>query len=208
MRNCRNLKQITFFILSSIIVSFIAACQTEDSLEQNEILSEYIHMDFGYSSFSYPQTWDVVSIAKDVYLRYQDWENPENHRYSQVPYRYKFDFGKKAPENEVGEKQIEDFNDQQALQGETYRQLYYHTYFQHYATLEISKNGFTRLISNDEHMEEWNINGEEFRVLRQGNEWIINWYKNGAYFDLIILGEAGITTDEQSKELIETLFLH
>ncbi|MBU9723769.1 MULTISPECIES: hypothetical protein [Bacillaceae] len=199
--------RIKLTILFLIIVSFTFACQSEGAVEPDEVVAEYIHTDFSYSPFQYPEDWELVAVSSDVQLLYQDWDEPEKHRYADVPYRYGFTFGEKAEENVVTEEELETFNEDKALMGETTRQHYYHTYYQHYGNLHLSKNGFIRLVSQHETGEEWVINGEEFRVLRDGNEWVVNWFKNGTYYDLIVLGEAGISDEENFEELLEFMFL-
>ncbi|MDQ0256101.1 hypothetical protein J2S74_003500 [Evansella vedderi] len=200
------MKRILIFLF---LILLLISCQSQEKQLLNEDFPyNLIHESFSFIPLSPPEGWEVVSLRSDVQLQFQDWEEPENHQYSEVPYRYSFTFGRKAPDNEVTEKDMERFNEKQALEGKTNRQLYYHTYYDYYSTLEISKNGFVILLSAFDGTWEWEINGEKFLVLRQGNEWIINWYKNGSYYDLIVRAEAGITTEEECIALIESMFFH
>lgn len=194
-------KVIVAFIL---LISILTGCG--NNIDRNEFPYNYIHASFNYVPFQIPEEWDVVSIQSNVELRHQDWENPEKHVYADTPYRYTIIFGKKAPENAVSEESLEEFNEQQALKGETERQHYYHTYYDHYATLQISTNGFMRLLSEFDETEEWEINGETMLVLRRGNDWAINWYKDKQYYDILITSEAGIDTEIRFEELLNEMF--
>src|SRR5690554_4803385 len=200
------LKKIVFtFFIFIVSLSFLVGCNN-DNINKEDFPYSYIHADFSYAPFTIPDHWDVVSIQSNVQLRHQDWDNPENHMYAETPYRYTFTFGKRADENSVTEEQLEEFNKQQELKGETSRQLYYHTYYEHYATLQISTSGFLRLASDFEEAEEWEISGEDMLVLRKGNDWVVNWYKNGKYYDLLLTSEVGIDTEIKFEETINGLF--
>lgn len=196
------MKKVIFIFI--VCISFLVACG--NGIDKEEFPYNLIHAGFSYASFKIPEEWDVVSIQSNVKMRHQDWENPEKHVYADVPYRYTFIFGKKGTENTVSEEKIEEFNEKQALKGETSRQIYYHTYYAHYGTLQISDNGFLRLLSEYEDTQEWEINGETMLVLRQGNDWILNWYKDKKYYDLLITSEAGVSTEIQFEEMIHYLF--
>ncbi|SDZ12246.1 hypothetical protein SAMN05421736_106158 [Evansella caseinilytica] len=198
------MKKFIFFLLLSILV--VSGCQSEEAQQSDDLPYRYIQEEFSYSPFAYPDHWDVVSVQSEVSLQYKDDEAPENHAYSDVPYRYTIEFGKEASKNNVTEKEMERYNEQQALKGETNRQHYYHTYNENYATVDMSKNGFVRLISQVEEAEEWEISGEDFLVLRNDNEWIVNWYKDGTYYDIFIRKDAEITTAEACRELLELMF--
>lgn len=199
------MKKIFWFYL---LILFLSACYSVDEQIKDDFPYKLIHEKFSYSGFEVPPDWEVVSIQADVRHRYQDWEEPENHRYDDVPYRYSFIFGREAPTNESLDKEIDSFNDKQELAGETTRQIYYHTYYEQYGILEISKNGFTTLLSSIEGTEEWNIDGERFLVLRRGNEWLLNWFIKDTYYDLIISGEANISSESQFEQLLKEMFLN
>lgn len=199
-------KFIYITLISLVSILFLAGCGADNKINPEEFPYNHISERFKYQPFVVPNDWDVVSIQSNIQLRHRDLENPENHMYADTPFRYSFSFGRNAPENSVTEETLEKFNEEQALKGETGRQLYYHTYHEHYATLQISANGFLRLIHDFEETEEWKIEGEDMLVLRQGNDWIVNWYKDGKYYDLLISAEANIDTEIAFEELIQHLF--
>ncbi|MDG5787977.1 hypothetical protein QA612_10800 [Evansella sp. AB-P1] len=191
-----------------LVVTLLAACQSnsqEEALEEKQY--DFIHEEFSYTPFLIPENWDVVAVGYDVKHQFIDWREPENHRYAQVPYRYTITFGKLSEENEVTEEDLREYNEQQSLIGHTNRQKLYHTYNEEFGSLEISKNGFTRLIINHEDTEEWKLGGEDFLVLNQESEWAVNWYNNGTYYDLLILSDANISNQEELEELLEYMFL-
>ncbi|ADU28596.1 hypothetical protein [Evansella cellulosilytica] len=200
------MKKMRIYIIISIFF-ILLGCESEVEIEGEGFPYNQIHENFQYTTFHYPEEWDVVSIQYEVRHRFQDWQDPENHQYDEVPYRYTLLFGKRATDNEITEEELDDYNDEQALAGGTHRQLYYHTYYDYYGKLDMSKNGFIRLLSAFDDVEEWEINDETFLVLRESNEWVVNWHRNGTYYDLMILNEAGISDEEQMTELLTMFFL-
>ncbi|UCZ53653.1 hypothetical protein LGQ02_02310 [Bacillus shivajii] len=200
------MRHFAFFIFFMLFI--LSACQeNETPTEKNTFPFDHIHEKFTYHPFHYPGEWDIVALSANVEHKYQDFEQPENHGYSEVPHRYSFTFGRKAPENEVQEEALHQFNERNALEGKTVRQVYYHSYFDYYAHLSIGQDGFTRLISDFAETEEWEIEGESFLVLNRDHQWVINRYKDGVYYDLLITAEAGITSPEQTRELIKVIFI-
>lgn len=199
------MKQWLFLLI--VLAVLAAGCQEDLSSDAaDELPYNLIHSEFSYTPFEIPEQWEVVSVSSEVEHQYQDWEEPENHQYAEVPFRYTINFGRKADENSVADSDLAEFNEQQELRGETTRQLYYHTYYEHFGVLHISRNGFVRMISNLGDAEEWELSGEKAMVLRDGNEWVMNIYINGVYYDLLVLGEAGLATEDEGRELLEEMF--
>ncbi|MBB5174250.1 hypothetical protein [Texcoconibacillus texcoconensis] len=195
-----------FYALLVIAISlFVAGCAegTQDTQETEEVFPHTeINEQFVYEPFTYPEEWDVITIHKDVDLRYQDGDNPENHRYAEVPYRYTITFGEEAGTNETTTEEIDEYNNQQHIQGESNRQVYYHDYEKRYATLTMSRNGFIHILKDLDEAEQIEISGFEAYLAKQDNQYLGNFYFDDTYYDLQIYEDA----DVQSKEAAITLF--
>ncbi|PYZ92082.1 hypothetical protein CR194_17985 [Salipaludibacillus keqinensis] len=199
-------KLCTFSLLA---VLMLAACGSNDKEliggNDQEFPYNYISETFRYGGFDYPEDWEVAGISSDVQLSYRDANNPEDHRYSETPYRYSFTFGRRASSNEVSKEHLEEYNQNQALNEETHRQLFYHTYYDHYANLSLSSNGFTHVLMEYDEVEHWKIDEEDVMVLRYDNEWRANWINNGVYYDLHVKREAYKDNEEEMMELLQRM---
>ncbi|QKS70172.1 hypothetical protein FLK61_25725 [Paenalkalicoccus suaedae] len=189
----------------TIVLVLLVGCSQNEETAEVEFPYSYIHETFSYDQFYYPDSWEVVAISSSVPLIYRDGNDPDAFEYSNTPTNYRLTFGEEAPENEVVEEALEEFNVQQARGGSGLRQLYYHSYFAHYADLTISQNGFHTLLMEYDAAMEWEVENRTVIVLQEGNEWAANWTSGGVYYDLIVRGEALIESEEQFRGLLEQI---
>lgn len=192
---------LTFFLLSACSLSN----QGEVGENEKEIPFSFISENFRYGGFDYPVEWGVTEVSSNVQLAYRDAENPENHRYSDTPFRYNFTFGRRAESNEIPKKKLEKYNQTQKLNEQTHRQHFYHTYDDYYAELSISSNGFLHVLVHFDNVEQWEISDTIVKVLRQENEWRANWRLNGAYYDLHVGNKAQIKDVGEFKKLLKLM---
>lgn len=194
------------FLGCLILAALVGGCGNGGNEEASEDFPHsLVHEDFSYNSFEYPPDWEVTAVSSNVRLSYRDEENPEDNQYASVPYRYTFTFGERASENDVTEEDLEEFNQENALNEESARQLYYHTSFENYGQLDIGKNGFLRLLTEYEDVEEWEVSGEEVLVLRDENQWAANWFTERNYHDLLVRNEALIGSEEEFERILELM---
>ena len=194
------------WMLGLLAVILLAGCGGEEAVEDRDDFPHYlVHEGFSYTPFTYPADWDVTAVSSNVRLAFRNEDNPEENQFAQVPFRYSFTFGERAPDNEVSEEELDDFNEENRRSEETFRQNYYHTSFEQYARLDISKNGFLRLLTEYEGVEEREIGGREVLVLRNENQWAVNWYAGRNYYDLLIYNEAMIASDDAFEGILEML---
>ncbi|AOM84157.1 hypothetical protein [Salisediminibacterium beveridgei] len=194
-------------ILGCLLMAvLLSGCGNEGKEEESDQFPHnLVHEDFSYTSFDYPADWEVTAVSSNVRLSYRDEDNPEDNEYASVPYRYTFSFGERAPENDITEEDLEDYNEENALNEESMRQNYYHTSFENYGQLDISKNGFLRLLTDYENTEHWEVSGEEVLVLRDENQWIANWFSERNYYDLLVTNEAMIGSEQEFEGLLEMM---
>ncbi|WP_280771332.1 hypothetical protein [Salipaludibacillus daqingensis] len=203
--------RVGLLLITVMIGLLLPACISNDQGDegQEEVFPYHFISDkFRHGGFDYPNEWDVTSVSSNVQLAYRDEENPENHEYSKTPYRYHFTFGRRADANEVPDDVLEEYNEVQAFNESTHRQHFYHSYYDHFADLKISSNGFLNMISEYDETEQWDVSGEVVLILRQENEWRANWRLNGAYYDLYIGNEAQIDSEAKFVELLELMIFH
>lgn len=194
------------WVLGAVAVMLLAGCGGEEEVEErDDFPHHFVHEGFSYTPFTYPADWDVTAVSSNVRLAFRNEENPDENQYAQVPFRYTFTFGERAPDNEVSEEELEQFNEENARNEETFRQNYYHTSFEQYARLDISKNGFLRLLTEYEDVEKREISGREVLVLRSENQWAANWYAERNYYDLLIQNEAMIASEDAFDGIVEML---
>lgn len=193
------------------MICLLSACSSNDqgdlSLreDQEQFPFSFISENFRHGGFDYPEEWDVTGVSSNVQLAYRDTENPENHDYSDTPYRYNFTFGQRADTNEVSENKLEKYNEQQALKEQTHRQHFYHTSYDYFAELKLSSNGFLNVLVEYDEAEHWEISNTPVLVLRQKNEWRANWLLNGTYYDLHVGNEAQIDNILMFEQLLEVM---
>lgn len=193
-------------IVGMFMAVLISACGNEQGVEDNEEFPHnLVHEGFSYTPFEYPADWDVTAVSSNVRLAFRNEDNPEENQYAGVPFRYTFTFGERAPENDVTEEELAEFNEENALNEETLRQKYYHTAFENYGQLDISKNGFLRLLTNYDDTEEWEISGRDVLVLRNENQWVANWFADRNYHDLLVRNEAMIGSEAEFEALLDKM---
>ncbi|MCR6109386.1 hypothetical protein HXA35_03370 [Bacillus sp. A301a_S52] len=195
--------KLLFLILSALCL--LSACNFGEAADSEEPFPHnYIVEGFKYGGFAFPESWNVTAISSRVRLTYRD-EDPENHQYAGIPYRYEFNFGRNATENLITDKMIDQYNREQALNEGTHRQLYYHTSDEEYARLIISTNGFLNVLTDFEETETWDVDGTTVMVIHDGGQWRANWLNDGGYYDLSVRSAAGIDSEEAFQDLLEMM---
>ncbi|PRO65913.1 hypothetical protein [Alkalicoccus urumqiensis] len=142
---------------------------------------------FSYDGFVYPEQWEMVAMA----------EIPSES--GEMPVRYAIRFGEKAGTNEVSEATIDDFNQES---GER-RQLYYHTYYAHYADFTISENGLSTPLAGLEGTGSMIVKGTEVLMLEEEGRWAANWFQDGTYYELLLHREAGVQSEAEFRQIVE-----
>ncbi|UTR13374.1 hypothetical protein MM221_12035 [Salipaludibacillus sp. LMS25] len=191
--------------LTVAVLALLSACTFGGEADSEEPFPyNYIVEGFNYGGFAFPKAWNVTAISSHVRLTYRG-EEPENHQYAGIPYRYEFNFGKNAEDNLITDNVIEHYNQEQALNEGTHRQLYYHTADEEYAKLIISTNGFLFVLTDFEETENWDVDGTTVMVIHDGRQWRANWLNDGGYYDLSVREAAGIDSEEAFRNILDMM---